>query len=210
MQDLRPAVFWCSFAVFLAYPTVATAASDPVVVVTPHDGEVVPAQFPVKVTYGSLDYCEETCMEVATERVTLYANAMWVASLDVPPGSGEVMFDIMLVPGQYDLVAEAEWSEIASALSDAIHIIVAEGATTGGSESSTGGSSAGESSTTISDSASGETSPASATSNTETGKHDGCGCVAPSGATHGLVWFAGIALLRGRRRRVPPDGQTLV
>lgn len=203
VMHVQPIASWICVFAFLTCSTAARAA-DPVVIVTPKDGAVVSTQFSVTVTYGKVDYCEDDwCEEKLANEITLRANGSRVVLQDVPEGSSEATLDVVLAPGQYVLEAEAEWSEIASELSEPIQITVVESATTG----DTAGTMSGGSDSTSSGTTTTETSSVSATSSADPQpKSDGCACVAATSATPELLPLAAMAFLPRRRRRATTAG----
>ncbi|MDC0717184.1 hypothetical protein [Nannocystis bainbridge] len=166
-------------------------AEDPVVIVAPQDGAVVPAQFTVKVTYGDIQYCDtDGCFDIPAETVALSADSSTVEQCLSCPAGG-VEFDIMLGPGEHTLEASAAVGTVFS-YSDPIKVSVEEAAPTDASDGMDPGTSSG-------------TGDGSGSSGTP-GDDDGCACGMTGAPSGGLVWL-GISLLLARRRRAPIAGR---
>lgn len=185
MHVLRNSALVFGFAGLFASMT--ARADDPVVIVAPEDGAVVPAEFTVKISYGDIEYCDtDGCVYIPAEMVTLNADSSSVEQcLSCPVG--EVEFDIMLGPGEHTLDASAAvGTEIV--YSEPVKISVEEAPTTGASDgtgSGTNGSSGDDTSSTG-----------------KSGDDDGCACGMADGPATGLAWLGILPVLASRRRPV--------
>lgn len=215
MRILRTAVplIW-----FLGLAARAVRAADPVVIVSPEDGAVVPPQFPVKVTFGDVSYCDtDGCDDLAADQLTIVADGTAMIA-SCYPCFDEADFDVMLTPGQHELVAIATLV-FANEYSKPIKITVVEAEPTTGDEtggSGSGGSSGAGTSTSMGDTTGGTDSgdttstgdSASAgeqtSSDTEPITKDGCACDVSSDPNYGFLWVAAFLMIsrwrcRGRR-----------
>lgn len=95
---------------FLSEPA-ARAASTPVVIVTPQDGDVVPPKFEVKITYGDVSYGDtEGSGDAPADSVELWVdNDMLLAQCSPCPSANEAFFEVELMPGEHVLVAIASY-----------------------------------------------------------------------------------------------------
>lgn len=225
MRILRTAVplIW---SVGIVAPSVVgvVRAADPVIIVTPQDGAVVPLQFPVKVTFGDVNYCDtDGCNDIAADGLAIVADGKAMVA-SCYPCFDEAAFEVMLVPGQHELVAIATLA-FANEYSNPIKITVVEGApTTGdgsggpGSEGSTGsgtsiggdtsmwdtttggageGSDSGDT-TSVRDSAS---AGDQTSSDGEHIKNDGCACDVGRDPNWGSFCVVAFLMISRRRRR---------
>lgn len=162
--------------------------ADPVVIVSPQNGAVLPTEFSVKVTYGEVEFCDtDGCMDVPANQVLLYADAVLQDECDPCFGS-EAEFAVMLEPGPHTLQAAAGFYAT-SERSGIVKITVDASATTGAGDGASSDSSA--------------DSGSEATSEGDPGSKDGCACGAGAGSKQALPWL-GLTCLwasRGRRSR---------
>jgi hypothetical protein len=184
-MSLRPAT---SRIVLLAGVLVipSARAADPVVIVSPQNGAVLPPAFTVKVTYDEVDFCDtDGCMDVPANQVILYVDQSPQDECD-PCVGGEAEFTVMLEPGPHELRAAAGYQTV-SELSGIVKITVDASATTEASDSASSNAS--------------DDSGSEATSEGDSGSKDGCACSADPGSNQALPWFCLTCLWASRGRR---------
>lgn len=179
----------CCFVGFVAG---SDARADPVVIVSPQDGAVLPTQFSVKVTYGDVEYCDtDTCADVPANVVYLLVDSALTDECD-PCLTGEVDFDITLAPGSYELEARASYGSAAE-YSGPTKITVEDEPASEASDSSASDAS------TISG---GESDSAEGTSSdSEPMDKAGCTCGMTRMSGANLGWLVLACLARRRRQR---------
>lgn len=212
----------------LAHST--ASASDPVVIVAPQNGAVVPTQFGVRVTYGDITWCDtDGCTNEPVFGLQLIVDNASKLAYCSPCPPDEANFDVMLPPGDHTLQARATRTG-GEESSEEVSFTVLEAATTSGtsdasiSTTATTGSNTGET-TSLS---TGETNTGTTTSSTTAGAGTagagtdggetasvtiagnepvppkGCDCGIPGGNLDGTVWLGAPWLLTRRRRRRCP------
>jgi MYXO-CTERM domain-containing protein len=160
----------------------AVHAADPVVIVEPKDGDVVPTNFSIKVIYGEVEYCDTGgCILINADTVEVYAEGASGEPIILeqcrPCPDGEANLDVVLAPGQYEIWAAAGLN-VAIKSSEVTEITVEEGTT--GTESTDADSTGG---------------PA---------EKDGCACTSAQ-APGASIWLAFLALAAFRRRHHCPS-----
>lgn len=181
--------------VFLALCAEALA-SDPVVIVEPPDGAIVPPHFTVKATYGDITVCDTGgCGIEPAEEALLVADTAEGKVLDQCWCVGAAEFNVMLAPGTYELTVRASY-QFAIESSEPITVTVDAAATSGSADESTG-SPSGSGSTS---STSGAGSDASDSDGTPA-PDKGCGCAVDHVPTPELALLAISFLLMRRRRK---------
>ncbi|MCY1067126.1 hypothetical protein OV090_20355 [Nannocystis sp. RBIL2] len=119
------------FAGFLG-PTAVRAASTPVVIVTPQDGDVVPLKFNVEVTYGDVFYGDtDDTGDAPANTVELWVDGELVDKCSPCTSPNEAIFEVELTPGEHELTAGASYLS-AAVFSDPLTITVAQEKDAGG------------------------------------------------------------------------------
>lgn len=131
MRLLGTATLALLYAGFLD-PTAARAASTPVVIVTPQDGDVVPLRFNVEVTYGDVFYGDtDDTGDAPADIVELWVDGELLDQCSPCTSPNEAIFEVELTPGEHELEASAHYLSAAE-FSDPITITVAQEKDTGG------------------------------------------------------------------------------
>ena len=113
-------------------PTAARAASTPVVIVTPQDGDVTPSRFAVEVTYGDVFYGDtDDTGDAPADTVELWVDDKRLDECSPCTSPHEAVFEVELPPGEHKLEAAARYLS-AAVFSDPITITVVQEKETGG------------------------------------------------------------------------------
>ncbi|WP_434421811.1 hypothetical protein [Nannocystis pusilla] len=113
-------------------PAAARAASTPVVIVTPQDGDVVPLKFSVEVTYGDVFYGDtDDTGDAPADTVKLWVDGELVDQCSPCTSPNAAIFEVELTPGEHELTAAARYLSAAE-FSEPITITVAQEKDAGG------------------------------------------------------------------------------
>jgi hypothetical protein len=189
----------------------ATAhAQQPVEIVTPEDGAVVPPDFSVKITYEDLLFGDtDTWDYFPPDGVALRVDNK-EHKMCSPCPADEVTFDVMLPAGPHQLQGHA-WLDFgfdSGEYSDPIMIMVEQATTSGassGTDATSGSSGEGETAGTGTEAntTSGDGATGSSATDGGSDKSDGCACDVKEAPRGTLAWLGTVFLAvprRGRRR----------
>ncbi len=184
-----------SFALLLALTPALALAAEPPVILDPQNGAVVPQTFPVTVDVGSYNYCDtDGCFDQPFELINIYADDEPAEGAN--PDGDEVVINVTLEPGTYNLVARGQAAVGAPAESQPVSVTVETGSTSEGTGSE-GDPTAGAET----ESGDGETETSGdATDSGDSGDDGGGGCRVNGDGLRSLpLLLAAVLLLRRRR-----------